>query len=120
MNNVAHRREYTRYTTLFSTKYTVKEGMFRDLIINIGAGGVFVSTRRKILQGRSINIQFPIFAFGKWLSVMGTVVRCDSKGFAVMFEEAIEVKILKEGRFPGNVNAGDQPAINIEKNYISQ
>lgn len=120
MNNIAHRREYTRYTALFSTKYTLKEGMFRDLIVNISAGGVFFSTRRKIIQGRSINIQFPIFAFGKWLSVMGTVVRRNSKGFAVMFDEAIEVKILKEGRFPGNVNAGNQPTTNIDKNCVSQ
>ena len=108
MNTVAHRREYPRYTAVFSTKYTVKEGMFRDLIINIGAGGVFVSTRRKIIQGRSINIQFPIFAFEKWLSIMGTVVRCDSKGFAVMFNEAMEVKILNEGRFPGSDNEGNR------------
>lgn len=119
MNTVAHRREYPRYTAVFSTKYTVKEGMFRDLIINIGAGGVFISTRRKIIQGRPINLQFPIFAFGKWLSIMGTVVRCDSKGFAVMFNEAIEVKILKEGGFPGNVHAGNQSTIKIDKNCIS-
>ena len=111
MNTVAHRREYPRYTAVFSTKYTVKGGTFRDLIINIGAGGVFVSSRRKINQGRPINIQFPIFAFGKRLSIMGTVVRCNSNGFAVMFNEAIEVKLLKEGRFPGNVNDGDRSTI---------
>ena len=104
MNTVAHRRQYPRYTAVFSTKYAVKEGMFRDLIRDVGAGGVFVSTRRKIPQGRPINIQFPIFAFGTWLSIMGTVVRCDAKGFAVMFNEAIEVKLLKEGRFPGNAD----------------
>lgn len=108
MNIVAHRREYPRYEALFSTKYTVKEGMFRDLIINIGAGGVFVSTRRKIIQGRSINIQFPIFAFEKWLSLMGTVVRRDLNGFAVKFNEALEVRLLNEGRFPGSVDEGDR------------
>lgn len=108
MNSVAHRRQYPRYTALFSTKYAVKEGMFRDLIRNISAEGVFVSTRRKILQGRPINIQFPIFVFEKRLSIMGTVVRCDSKGFAVRFNEALEVKMLKGGRFPRSVNEGSR------------
>lgn len=112
MNTVAHRREYPRYTAVFSTKYTVKEGTFRDLTRDIGAGGVFVSTKRKINQGRPINIQFPIFAFEKRLSIMGTVVRCESNGFAVMFNEALEVKIFKEGRFPGNVNEGSRSTIN--------
>ena len=119
MNTAAHRRQYPRYAAVFSTKYAVKEGMFRDLIRDIGAGGVFVSTRRKIIQGRSINIQFPIFAFGKWLSIMGTVVRCDDRGFAVMFNEAIEVKILKEGRFPGNANECNRSTIKIDKDCTS-
>jgi hypothetical protein len=35
---------------------------------------------------------------------MGRVVRCESEGFAVMFEEAIEVKVFKDGKFPGNAN----------------
>lgn len=119
MNTVAHRRQYPRFPAVFSTKYTVKEGKFRDLIRNVGAGGVFVTTRRKIHQGRSINIQFPIFAFGRRLSLMGTVVRCDADGFAVMFHEAIEVKIFKEGRFPGNVDEGSRSTIKIDKNSIS-
>lgn len=104
MNTVAHRRQYARYRTLFTAKYTIKAGTFRDLITNIGAGGVFVSTRRKVAQGRSINIQFPIFAFGKWLSIMGSVVRCEPDGFAVMFDEGMDVRILKDGQFPGNID----------------
>ncbi len=119
MNTAAHRRQYPRYTVLLSTKYTTKDGKFRDLVRNIGAGGVFVSTRRKINQGSPINIQLPIFAFGKRLSIMGTIVRCDPKGFAVMFDEAIEVKILKEGRFPRSVKEGNRSTILIDKNGIS-
>jgi hypothetical protein len=106
MNSVAHRRQYYRYTAIFTTKYTVKEGTFRDLIRDVGAGGVFVSTRRKINKGRSINIQFPVFAFGQRLSIIGTVVRCESNGFAVMFNEAIDMKLFEDGRFPGNVDEG--------------
>jgi len=119
MNTVAHRRQYTRYPSVFSMKYTLKEGRFRDLISNIGAGGVFISTRRKVKLGRAINIQFPIFAFGENLSVMGTVIRCDPEGFAVMFDEACEVKLFKDGKFPGNVTDDSRSAIKIDKNCIS-
>ena len=116
MNTVAHRRQYPRYTAVFSTKYTTKEGRFRDLTRDVGAGGVFISTKRKIRQGRRINIQFPIFAFEKRLSLMGTVVRCESEGFAAVFEEAIEVKAFKDGRFPGNVEEDNRSITKMDKN----
>jgi len=119
MNTVPHRREYPRYTAVFSTKYSAKEGKFRDLTRDVGAGGVFINTKRKIKQGRRINIQFPIFAFEKRLSLMGTVVRCEPGGFAVMFEESIDVGLFKDGRFPGNINEGKRSTTRIDKHSIS-
>jgi len=119
MNTVAHRREYARYSAVFSAKYTTKEGRFRDLTRDVGAGGVFISTQRKIRQGQRINIQFPIFAFEKRLSLMGTVVRCESNGFAVMFEDAIKVKAFKDGRFPGNIKKNKRSNTRIDKQFIS-
>ena len=118
MNTAAHRRQYPRYSAVFSTKYTTKEGAFRDLTRDVGPGGVFISTKRNIRQGRRINIQFPIFAFEKRLSLMGTIVRCESEGFAVMFEEAIEVEIFKEGRFPGNIAGEHHSITKIGKNNV--
>nr|WP_162458740.1 PilZ domain-containing protein [Desulfosarcina ovata] len=119
MNAVPHRRQFSRYTAVFSTKYTVKEGTFRDLIQNIGAGGAFIRSRRKIIQGRTINIQIPVFAFGRRLSIMGTVVRSHPEGFAVMFKEAMEMRLLKDGRFPANLQDVTQSTIKIDKNSIS-
>lgn len=118
MNTVAHRRQYPRYTAVFSTKYRAKEGSFRDLTRDVGAGGVFISTKRKIKHGRRINVQFPVFAFEKKLSLMGTVVRCESEGFAVMFEESIEVDVFKDGRFPGNVEEDNRSITKIDKNNV--
>jgi Tfp pilus assembly protein PilZ len=118
MNAVPHRREYTRYTAVFSTKYTAKEGKFRGLTRDVGAGGIFISTKRKIKQGRRINIQFPIFAFEKQLSLMGTVVRCEPDGFAVRFEEAMDVGIFKDGRFPGNIKENKRSTTKFDKNSI--
>lgn len=97
MNNVPNRRRHPRRMALFSAKYTVKEGTYRDLIKDIGAAGVFVFSRQKINQGRTINLQIPIFVFGKRLSLMGAVVRCNAKGFAVMFDKPIDKKIFNQG-----------------------
>jgi len=97
MNPVRNRRQYPRLKVPFSVKYTAKEGTYRDLIKDIGARGVFVCTRRKISKGRTINLQIPIFVFAKRLSLMGTVVRCDTSGFAVMLDEPIDEKIFNKG-----------------------
>lgn len=99
ISSAPNQRRYHRDTALFSIKYTVKAGTFRDLIDNIGAGGIFVCSRRKIVPGSPINLQFPNLAFEKRLSLMGAVVRCNSNGFAVMFDKQIEEKIYKKGRF---------------------
>ena len=100
MNTAAHRRQHQRYKTSFSAKYTLKEGKFRDIIQNIGAGGAYLHTRRRIQIGRSVNIQIPIFAFGRSVSVMGTVVRIEADGFAVAFDRAMEAGLFKDGHFP--------------------
>ena len=94
MNSARNRRRYPRHTAQFSAKYIAKEGMYRDLVKDIGPGGVFVCTRRKMVQGRTINLQIPILVFDKRLSLMGTVVRCDAVGFAVMFDKLIDEKIF--------------------------
>ena len=119
MNSVAHRRQYPRYAAVFSTKYTLKEGTFRDLVQNIGAGGAYISSRRPILPGRRINIQIPVFAFGRRLSIMGSVVRSGEDGFAVMFSDDIDVRIFKDGRFPANGQPGGRSTIRIDKNCVT-
>ena len=118
MNNVPHRRQYTRYTAVFSAKYTASEGKFRDLTRDVGAGGVFIRTQRKIKQGRRINVQFPVFAFEQRLSLMGTVLRCEPEGIAVIFEEAMDVALFKDGHFPGNITEGSRSTTRIDKHTI--
>lgn len=118
MSSVPHRRQYPRYKTVFSTKCTAKGGAFRDLVRDVGAGGVFISTKRKIRQGLRINVQFPIFAFQRRLSLIGTVVRCESEGIAVMFDEAIDPAIFQDGHFPGNVKTDNHSITKIDKHRL--
>ena len=118
MNAIPHRRQYPRYPAVFSAQCSCKEGKFRDLTRDIGAGGVFISTKRILKQGQRINVQFPIFAFEKRLSLQGTVVRCEPEGIAITFEEAIDVGLFKDGRFPGNISEGERSVTRIDKHSI--
>ena len=108
MNPKPNRQEYTRRTSYIITKYTVKEGTYRDVIKNIGAGGLFVRTSRRISMAQSIVLEFPLFEFEKIVQVAGTVIRRDADGFAVAFDEPLSDLICKDGNFPDIVHESDR------------
>jgi hypothetical protein len=81
-----NRRRYPRRTTYIIAAYTVQEGTFRDVIKNIGAGGLFVRTSRNIASGQSIRLEFPLFRFDNTVTVSGKIVRKSPDGFAVTKE----------------------------------
>ncbi|MGD9310742.1 MAG: PilZ domain-containing protein [Desulfosarcina sp.] len=101
MNTNKNRRQHLRHSAFFSVRYTVKEGTFRDLITNIGAGGAFISTRRHVNLNQTVSIRFPTFAFEKQFYAKGIVVRQNSSGFAVSFNAPVDEKICHEGQPPG-------------------
>ncbi len=103
-----NQRQFPRRTAYIIAKYTVKEGTFRDIIKNIGATGIFVSTSRSVAQGQSIELQFPVFEFDNQLKVKGSVVRTTQKGFSVVFDQPIDGLICKEGHFPEIVHESDR------------
>lgn len=90
MNSEAEKRKHPRHPALYTAKYTIKTGTYRDLIANISAGGIYIHSHRNVESGQRISLRFPILAFDNRPNVMGTVVRSKSKGFAVMFDEPIE------------------------------
>lgn len=90
------------------TKYTVKEGTFRDVIKNIGAGGLFVRTSRKVSQGQSIVLEFPLLHFDNTVRVTGTVTRRHADGFAVSFDMPIPDLVCEDGDFPDIVHESDR------------
>jgi hypothetical protein len=101
MSRNRDRRRYPRHTALFSAKYSVKEGTFRDLISDIAVQGVFIRSRRIIQADQSITIRFPILAFEKSFQATGKVVRCDDEGFGVAFDLPIEERVCQKGQLPG-------------------
>jgi hypothetical protein len=103
-----NQRRFPRRAAFIIAKYTVKEGTFRDIIKNIGATGIYISTWRRVAQGQPIELSFPVFDFDNQFLVKGSVVRSDRKGFSVVFDEPIEGLICKEGHFPEIVHESER------------
>jgi hypothetical protein len=101
-------RQFPRRTAFIIARYTVREGTFRDIIKNIGATGIFVSTSRGVASGQPIELEFPVFEFENQIQVKGTVSRSSQRGFSVVFDRPIQGLICKEGHFPEIVHESDR------------
>jgi len=108
MSSKPNRPQHSRRTSYIIAEYTVKEGTYRDVIKNIGTGGLYIRTSRKIAEGQSIVLNFPLLRFDSTVQVSGKVVRTDPGGFAVTFDEPIDGLICKKGHFPEIVHEGDR------------
>ena len=108
MKRVPDQRQYPRRAALIIAEYTVKEGTYRDVIKNIGAGGLFIRTWRNFVAEQSIVIKFPLFRFDEIIQVSGKVVRNDHDGFAVTFDTPIQGLACKDGMLPEIVHEGDR------------
>ena len=64
MMQIPEKRQYPRRTAYIIAECTTQEGTFRDIIKNIGAGGLFIKTNRKVSVGQPITVKFPLFNLG--------------------------------------------------------
>lgn len=90
-------------------EYRVKEGLFRDIIKNIGSTGMFISTQRRIAVDQQIELVFPLFTFQHKIKIIGKVVRSGPHGFAVSFDQPITGFISKDGQIADIVHEIDRP-----------
>ncbi|WP_372680074.1 HU family DNA-binding protein [Desulfosarcina sp.] len=95
------RRRYPRNAAAFAVKYTVDSVTYRDLVRNVSVGGIYIGNWRAITDGQRISLQFLVSDFDNKPGVMGTVMRSQDKGFAVIFDHPIEEKICRTGQDPG-------------------
>ena len=106
MDSVAKRNHSPDRANFIVARYNVLEGSFQDIIDKIGAGGMFIKTKRKIALGQPIATHFPLLKFKNRIQVSGRVVRIDPDGFAVTFTQAVHGLVRKEGHFPSIVHDG--------------
>jgi hypothetical protein len=102
-------RGHNRRTSYIIVEYSVKEGVFRDILKNIGVNGIFIKTTRTISAPQSIELKFPLFEFEHHIHVKGTVVRSGPTGFAVELDQPIDGLISKNGQFSDIVHEINRP-----------
>jgi Tfp pilus assembly protein PilZ len=100
MLEILNRRQNPRQACFIIAEYKVIEGVFHDVVSNIGAGGLFIRTDRMIAVGQSAIIEFPLMEFDNIIQVTGKIVRKDINGFAVTFDKMIHGLVCKDGLLP--------------------
>jgi hypothetical protein len=102
-------RGFKRRTSFIIAEYKVKEGVFRDIIKNIGPGGIYIGTQRAIAGNQDIVLKFPLFSFQRQIEAKGRVVRSGPRGFAVTLNPPIDHLIGEAGAFAKIVHEIDRP-----------
>ena len=88
-------RKYPRKEVSIATAYVVQDNIYTDFIKNIGAGGVYITTKKSQSVGDEISMNFMLTGHKRPIRVFGKVVRLSTNGFAVKFIEALEDPLNK-------------------------
>ena len=83
-------RKYPRKEVSIATAYVVQDNIYTDFIKNIGAGGVYITTKKSQSVGDEISMNFMLTGHKRPIRVFGTIIRSTPNGFAVKFYEKVE------------------------------
>jgi len=89
-------REYSRIPFSIPVEHTSNGVNFIYFIQNISNDGVFIQTDGNFHIGQQIIMNFSLPKVQKDITVSGKVVRVDSRGIGVKFDELIDVKPIDE------------------------
>ena len=82
-------RDHPRKNTSIYAVCSGQNFYFRDFIKDISSGGLFIETETSLFINQEILVTFFLPDTGTPLKIKGKVVRTDSKGIGVKFNEVI-------------------------------
>jgi len=88
-SKIAEFREHLRKSSLIPAECLSDGVSFTDFIQNISNGGVFIQTEADFYVGQQITMTFSLPKVEKDITVRGKVVRFDSQGIGVKFDELL-------------------------------
>ena len=89
-------REYPRKPFSIPVAHSTNDVRFIYFIQNISDDGVFIQTDGNFNIGQQIIMNFSLTKVEKDIAVSGKVVRVDSCGIGVKFDELIDAKLIVE------------------------
>ncbi|MCW7755085.1 PilZ domain-containing protein [Desulfobotulus sp. H1] len=84
MDDFREKRKNPRLTVFKPVVYTSEDQEYREYILDISGGGVFIKTRHILPPDTEIRLFLP-FPGDNYISLIGVVVRSGEKGIAVEF-----------------------------------
>jgi Tfp pilus assembly protein PilZ len=79
------RREHTREPCFLAVDYGTRDGVFKDFITNMSAGGVFIETRMPFAVGREITLTFSSSNYEDPIKITGKIAWSGPRGIGVKF-----------------------------------
>jgi len=81
------RREHNREPCFLAVDYGTRDGVFKDFITNMSAGGVFIETRMPFAVGREITLTFSSSNYEDPIKITGKIAWGGPRGIGVKFSE---------------------------------
>jgi hypothetical protein len=85
----ADKRKHTRKQASIYGVFSGHNAYFRDYIQNISISGIFIETQTPLFVNQELTTTFFLPGSKTPVKAKGKVVRTDSKGIAIQFDEAI-------------------------------
>jgi Tfp pilus assembly protein PilZ len=83
------KRKHYRKPFFTAVDYATQDGVYKDFIKNISAGGVFIETCMPLTVGQEISLTFPT-PNQQHIKIIGEIVRISDQGIGVKFKIANE------------------------------
>ena len=88
-NKKIDKRKHPRKRTFIHVDCSGKRCVFTDFIQNISAGGLYIETQIPLFAEQELSMTFSPPGIEEAIRITGTIVRVDSKGIGVQFDELI-------------------------------
>jgi hypothetical protein len=82
-------REHARKDISFYALWWLGDNFFRDYILNISAGGLFIETKIPVTVGETVIVSFSPSEIEEPIQVKGEIVRVKYNGFGLKFNEPL-------------------------------
>jgi Tfp pilus assembly protein PilZ len=83
---VNEKRENIRKSCNIPINYAANDHVYANQIKNISANGLFIETRRPLIRGDEVIMNFKMEGFDKSLKLKGEIARANQIGFGVAFK----------------------------------
>jgi hypothetical protein len=89
-------REHARKDLSFYAHWWLGDIFYRDYILNISAGGLFIETKIPVIVGETVTVSFSPSDNEDPIKVEGKIVRVEPNGFGVKFNEPLTTLLSRK------------------------